>query len=62
MTVLYLKVSNDEYRLPEIIAASPGELAEKVGVKPQTVKSAISHAKRHGWLCQYERVEVEDDD
>ena len=59
---LYMKVSNDKYELPEIIARTTIELAEKCGVKSQTVRSAMSHAKKHGWPCQYVRVEVEDDE
>lgn len=61
MTVLYIKVSDDEYRLPEKIATSPAELAEWCGVKATTIKSAISHAKKSGQLSKYVRVEVEDD-
>jgi DNA-directed RNA polymerase specialized sigma24 family protein len=45
---LYMKVSNDKYELPEIIARTTIELAEKCGVKSQTVRSAMSHAKKHG--------------
>lgn len=57
MTVLYMKVSNDKYELPEIIARTTIELAEKCGVKSQTVRSAMSHAKKVGgeiivfWEC-----------
>jgi hypothetical protein len=62
MTTLYIKVSDDEYRLPEKIATTPRELAEWCGVKPTTVKSAISHAKKSGQLSKYIRVEVDEDD
>lgn len=60
--ILYIKVSEDKYRLPEKIATSAQELAEWCGVKPTTVKSAISHAKKSGQLSKYERIEISDDE
>lgn len=59
---VYIKVSNDEYRLIEAIADTAEELGKIVGVKPNVIRSAISHAKKNGFNCSYERVEFDKDD
>ena len=42
---LYMKISADEFELPEAVAGSPGELAEMLGVKKNTVESNIAKQK-----------------
>ena len=58
---LWMKVSDDEYELPLIVTTSAMMLAEKLGGKESTIKSAVSKCKKNGWRCSYVRVEVEDD-
>lgn len=59
---LWLKVSNDKYEFPEIIASSVAELASKVGVKTESIYSSMSHAKNDGWSTPYRKVFIEDDE
>jgi hypothetical protein len=57
---LWIKVSDDIYELPEVVATTARALADRCGVKESTVKSAVSKCKKNGWKCHYIRVEVED--
>lgn len=41
LPVLYLKVTNDEYELPEAVADSAKELAELCGVAARTIHDCI---------------------
>lgn len=59
---LWLKVSQDKYEFPEIIASSVAELADKAGVKVSSIYSAMSHAKHDGWSTPYRKVYIEDDE
>lgn len=58
---LYLLVSKDKYELPLFVADSPKELAEKVGLRAENIRSCIYHAKARGGKSRYRVVEVEDD-
>lgn len=65
MTVVYMKVSKDEYELPEAIADSPMHLAKMLGVKPQSIYDSMRHVKTRGSWSPYKKVEFdeeEDDD
>lgn len=62
MKKVYMKVSRDEYRLPEAIADSPKELAKICGVSRNSIVSAISKAKAYGFNSMYIKVEIGDDD
>ena len=57
--VIWMKVSDDEYELPEAIADTSTELARKYGLSKCSVMSAICNAKRRGTRCIYVKVEVE---
>lgn len=59
---LWLRVSNDKYEFPEIIASSVAELADKVGVKTSSIYSSISHSKHDGTSTPYRKVYIEDDE
>jgi hypothetical protein len=54
---LYMKVTKDEYELPLIVEDSPTRLAERLGLKVNSVTSMISK-KRNGYV----KVEVEDEE
>lgn len=58
---LYIKVSKDEYELPEMVAPTATELARLCGVHRNTIYESISRAKRTGKWCPYLKVEVEDE-
>lgn len=62
MKVLWLKVSNDEFELPEIVADSASMLAEKTGASVATIYSSVSHYN-HGAIKNsiYRRVEITED-
>ena len=59
---LWLKVTQDKYEFPVIIASSVAELADKAGVKVGSIYSAMSHAKHDGWSTPYRKVFIEDDE
>lgn len=59
---LWLRVSNDKYEFPEVIASSVAELASKVGVKTESIYSSMSHAKHDGTATPYRKVYIEDDE
>ena len=59
--ILWLRVTQDEYELPMVVADSRTELAEMLGVRPKNISSTMAHAKRRGWRCCYQKVEVDDD-
>lgn len=60
---LYLKVTDDKYEFPIVIADSLTELAEKLGISKQSIKTCM-YLFRHGKTkkCRYVKVEVDDDD
>ena len=53
---LYVKCTTDEYQLPEIIADSAQELAEKTGKTPGSIATMISRG-----YPGYYKVEVKDE-
>ena len=57
---IWMKVTNDKYELPLVIADSSRELAKKLGLSKDSVSSAISKAKRRGTKSQYVKVELEE--
>ena len=60
MTV-YMKISKDEYELPEAIADSAAELAKLLGVKEQSIFDSVRHSKSRGHRGQYVKVEIGDE-
>ena len=61
--VLYMKVTDDKYEFPVAIADNAKELAQMVGVKPQTVYECVAPSRmRLGKNCGYYKIEVEDDE
>ena len=60
---LWLRVSRDEYELPEVVADTVQELAWRCGVSINAVRSNIGHYNKGDLKrCKYVRVEVEDED
>lgn len=60
MSELWMRVSSDKYEIPEVIADSIEELADKCGVKVRSIRSMICHNKTEGRRQIYVRVEVPD--
>lgn len=56
---VYMKVTDDEYELPLAIADSIPELAEMVGVKPQSIYDSMKHVKSRGSWSPYKKVVME---
>lgn len=59
--VIWMKVTNDKYELPEMVADTAEQLAHKLGITKNHIFSAISHAKRKGYNCMYRKVVVDDE-
>lgn len=62
MEVLWLKVSNDEYELPEAVAGSANELARVLGITENAIYSSMSQSKKYGYKQRFIRVVIEEDD
>lgn len=60
MSELWMRVSSDKYEIPEVIADSIEELADKCGVKVRSIRSMICRYKTEGRRQIYVRVEVPD--
>ena len=61
MTKVYIKISLDELETVEAMADTVQELAEMCGVKPASIYSIMSRAKKRGHRCIYRCVEIEED-
>lgn len=60
--VLWEYVTDDKYELPIYTADSATDLAKKMGLSADSVRSAYCIAKKRGTNCRYKRVEIEEDD
>ena len=59
---LYLCVTRDKYELPEVVADSVKELAEKCGVSRNAVAVPISKQRKGIYAkSRFHEVEVDDD-
>ena len=52
-------VTHDKYELPLAVAGSVKELAYMLKVKPTSISSVLSKAKRKGFKSRYVKVEIE---
>ena len=59
--IIWMKVTNDEYELPVVVANSRAELARKLGLKPNSISTAIHRAKVTGHRQLFIKVVVDDD-
>ena len=61
MVIVWMKVTDDAYELPEVVALSSQELADKCGVTRNAIESEVSRFRK-GILksCKYRRVEIDD--
>ena len=58
---VWMKVDLKDNEIPLEIASTHGQLAYKCGVKPETIRNAISRAKKNGYRCQWVRVEDDEE-
>ena len=58
--VLYMKVSNDKYELPEAVAGSVKELALLLGITTNAIYSAFSQSKTKGYNNRYVKVVLDE--
>lgn len=58
---IWIKVSDDKYEFPEVIADSCAELARKCGVGYYTILAHICRERKGEYVSRYKCVEVEDD-
>ena len=58
MASVYMKVTKDEYELPEAVADSIIELAEMLGVKTQSIYDSMKHVKSRGSRSLYVKVDI----
>lgn len=58
--VLYMRVTNDKYELPEYVAASPTELAEHFNLSPGGVYTQLSKMRRGIMKTRYLTIDVPD--
>lgn len=59
---IWMQVTMDELELPLAIADTQRELARKLGIDPNRIALAISHAKLRGYRSQYRKVVIEEDE
>ena len=57
-----MRVSNDEYELPEVIGNSASDLARKCKTTKNSIVTAITNAELHGYKSIYKRVPVMEDE
>lgn len=60
--VLWMKVTDDKYELPIAIAESRAKLARKLGIKPNSIATAIHRAKITGHKQVFIKVIVDDEE
>lgn len=58
---LYVKVSNDEYELPEAVAESRAELSRMLGYGKNYATNAIKRAQKNGRKPKVVAVEVDEE-
>lgn len=57
--MLYIKVTQDEFQLPVIVADTPKELAEKEGVTPNAIRTALAYSQKRK-VPRYVRVKIDE--
>lgn len=57
---MYLKVTDDEFELPIVVAGSIKELAVRTGVSQAKISSALYNAEKKGFKTVYRKVEVDE--
>lgn len=58
MASVYMKVTKDDYELPEAVADSIMELADMLGVKRQSIYDSMRHVETRGSWSPYKKVDI----
>ena len=59
---IWIKVTDDAYELPVLIADSASELAELAGVSPNTIYASVHFEKYKKFKSRYKKVVIDCDD
>jgi len=57
---VWIAASRDKYEFIEYMADSVVDLAKQIGISPNTIYSAMSHAKARGTHTRFECVDIGD--
>lgn len=58
---VWMKVTNDKYELPVLVADSAPELAKMLGCSPNNIYSSLSHAKHRRQNSPYRKVVINEE-
>ena len=58
---VWMKVTNDKYELPVLVADSAPELAKMLGCRPNNIYSSLSHAKHGRQNTTYRKVLINEE-
>ena len=58
---VWMKVTNDKYELPVLVADSAPELAKMLGCSPNNIYSSLSHAKHQRQNSPYRKVVINEE-
>jgi hypothetical protein len=58
---VWMKVTNDKYELPVLVADSAPELAKMLGCSPNNIYSSLSHAKHRRQNTTYRKVLINEE-
>jgi hypothetical protein len=59
--IVWMKVTNDKYELPVLVADSAPELAKMLGCSPNNIYSSLSHAKHRRQNTTYRKVLINEE-
>lgn len=59
---IWMRLSRDKYRLPELVADNIQELAEKSGVTAASIRSMMSRTKHGKAPERYVKVDISDEE
>lgn len=59
--IVWMKVTNDKYELPVLVADSAPELAKMLGCSPNNIYSSLSHAKHRRQNTTYRKVIINEE-
>lgn len=57
---VWMYVTKDKYELTLIVADTSAELARKLGIHPDRIRSALCHARQRGGKSRYVKVNIDD--
>lgn len=61
MKTVWMKVTNDIFEFPIVVADTQAELERILHLKPNSIASAISKARKRNTKCCYIKVLIDED-